>query len=265
MNATLAIEGIGVWAPGIPDWGTLAAIIRGEAMADDRLAQRPPAQRLDASARRRAPDSVRLAVEIATQAADMSGRDPASLPCVFSCAYGDSDIMDRMCATLAERPAELSPTRFHYSVHNAGAGYWTIASGCHRASTALCAGTTSFAVGLLEAAGLALTEDAPVLLAVYDTPGVGALEGVVPTRTAFGCALVLAPAGPATRRLTLSAGEAPPRPPQPACAALSELAARNAVGDALALLEVLGRGGDATVHLQLGPEQGLIVTLGDPA
>ena len=32
---------------------------------------------------------------------------------------------------LAADPRELSPTRFHNSVHNAPAGYWTVAAHCH--------------------------------------------------------------------------------------------------------------------------------------
>ena len=64
-----------------------------------------------------------------------------------------SRINDYMCATLAATPTLISPTKFHNSVHNAAAGYWT-----HRppaatsASTALTAFDASFGAGLLEAA-----------------------------------------------------------------------------------------------------------------
>ena len=65
-----------------------------------------------------------------------SGRDPATLPSVFTSAHGDLAVNDYMCATLATQPTAISPTRFHNSVHNAAAGYWTIATGCHAASSA---------------------------------------------------------------------------------------------------------------------------------
>ena len=48
--------------------------------------------------------------------------------------------------------AQLSPTRFHNSVHNAPAGYWGIATGAHGPHRLrLCAYDASFAAGLLEA------------------------------------------------------------------------------------------------------------------
>src|SRR3546814_3866786 len=79
-----------------------------------------------------------------------AGRDPASLPSVFASTHGDLPIMDYMCATLASEPRTISPTKFHNSVHNAAAGYWTIGSGCMHASTAVSAFDASFAQGLVE-------------------------------------------------------------------------------------------------------------------
>ncbi|MCT7018444.1 beta-ketoacyl synthase chain length factor, partial [Salmonella enterica] len=86
----------------------------------------------------------------------------------------------------------LSPTRFHNSVHNAPAGYWTIATGCHATSSAITAGHASFGAGLLEAATLAATEQRPVLLVCSDIAGHGPLGEMTGTRQAFGIALVLA-------------------------------------------------------------------------
>ena len=47
---------------------------------------------------------------------------------------------------------ELSPTRFHNSVHNAPAGYWSIATQSREPSTSLCRDDESFQAALLEAA-----------------------------------------------------------------------------------------------------------------
>src|SRR3546814_17607171 len=79
-----------------------------------------------------------------------AGRDPASLPSVFASTHGDLPIMDYMCATLTGEPRSISPTKFHNSVHNAAAGYWTIGSGCMHASTEVSAFDASFAQGLAD-------------------------------------------------------------------------------------------------------------------
>src|SRR5207249_3493148 len=105
------------------------------------------------------------------------------LPHVFASAYGDLAVNDYLCATLARAPLEVSPTRFHNSVHNAPAGYWAIATGCTRASTAISAGDASFGAGLLEAALLACSESGPTLLAACDVAAVGPLRDVIACRS----------------------------------------------------------------------------------
>ncbi len=94
---------------------------------------------------------------------------------MFASSHGDQSITDYMCATLAQAPTELSPIRFHNSVHNAAVGYWTIATGCHAPSTAVCAQRASFGAGLLEAASQVLAEQRPVLLVCSDIAGSGPL------------------------------------------------------------------------------------------
>ncbi|MBV8158351.1 MAG: beta-ketoacyl synthase chain length factor [Dyella sp.] len=185
------VEGIGLWAPTLADFAALQAQERGDTVAAP--PSRPPASVLPANERRRAPESVLLAVEVAGQAVAMSGRAASELPCVFSSAFGDQLISDYMCTTLAQAPTELSPTRFHNSVHNAPAGYWTIATGCHATSSAITAGHASFGAGLLEAATLCATEQQPVLLVCSDIAGHGPLGDMSGTGISFGCALVLSP------------------------------------------------------------------------
>jgi hypothetical protein len=136
---------------------------------------------------------VLLAIEVAGQAVAMSALDASTLACVFASSHGDQPIMDYMCAVLASAPAELSPTRFHNSVHNAPAGYWTIATGCHAPSNAVCAQQASFGAGLLEAASLVVADARPVLLVCSDTAGSGPLAEVTGCPAPFACALVLAP------------------------------------------------------------------------
>lgn len=184
------VEGVGLWSAELADFAALQAQRRGQALPPPR---RPAAIVLPANERRRAPESVLLAVDVAGQAVAMSGRAAHELPCVFASAYGDQLISDYMCATLAQAPTELSPTRFHNSVHNAPAGYWTIATGCHANSSAISAGRASFGAGLLEAATLCVAEQRPVLLVCSDIAGHGPLGEMSGTRVSFGCALVLSP------------------------------------------------------------------------
>lgn len=189
---TLYVEGIGLWSPRLGDFAALRERLAGGAPAAANAA--PAAALLPANERRRAPESVRLAVEVAGQALATSGYDPGALACVFASAHGDQAITDAICATLARAPAELSPTRFHHSVHNAPAGYWTIATGCRAPSSAVCAGAHTFGAALLEAAAQVLAEQRPVLLACSDIAGRGPLAEMTRCEHAFGCALLLAPA-----------------------------------------------------------------------
>ena len=184
------VEGIGLWSPGLPDFAALPAWLAGQTSATP---ARPPAAMLPPNERRRATESVLLAIEVASQAVAMSGRDAAELACVFASAYNDQALTDALCDTLARAPGELSPTGFHNSVHNAPVGYWTIATGCHAPSTAVCAHETSFGAGLLEAAVLACAEQRPVLLSCSDAGGRGTLVAITGCQVSFGCALVLAP------------------------------------------------------------------------
>jgi hypothetical protein len=188
----LYVEGIGLWSPQLAGFTALGEWLAGASVAAP--PPRPAAAMLPANERRRAPESVLLAAEVAGQAVQMSGRRADELAGVFSSVYGDQAITDYMCQTLARAPSELSPTRFHNSVHNAPAGYWTIATGCHAPSAAVCAYRHSLGAGLLEAAMLALADQRPVLLVCSDIAGGGPLREMTGGTQAFGFALVLAPA-----------------------------------------------------------------------
>jgi hypothetical protein len=190
---TLHIEGIGWISPGVADWSTARDALReGTALALVGAATAMPA-RLPASERRRAPEIVQLACDAAGQACEMSGHDAADLPCVFATMHGDHAITENMCLTLAANPLDLSPTRFHNSVLNAAAGYWTVATQCHEASNAVSASGASFAAGLFEAAVEAHADGKPTLFVAYDARAVGALAETMRLDTSYGIALVLNP------------------------------------------------------------------------
>ena len=144
------------------------------------------AKRVPPTERRRAPEPVLLAREAAGRPATMAGREPATLACVFTSTHGDLAITDAMCATLAADPRELSPTRFHNSVHNAPAGYWTVAAHCHRPRPRSAPGRQ-----LRARASRSRTEvDAEgeaVLLAAYDIAARGPLAEVAPSTLRSRC------------------------------------------------------------------------------
>ena len=233
------VEGIGLWSPHLADFAALGRVLAGDAPVPS--SARPSAMILPANERRRAPQSVLLAVEVAQQAVAMSGRDAATLPSVFASADGDQATTDYMCATLAQVPTELSPTRFHNSVHNAPAGYWTIAVACHAPSTAVAAQRGSFGAGLLEAASQALAEHQPVLLVCSDTIGAGPLREVTGCNAAFGCALVLAPERSATTLAQLDLQLTTTHVDTPLDEPLAGWRANNSSAPALALLALLTR------------------------
>ena len=164
MSALSArIAGIGWWSDGLPDWPAARAFAASGILPADAPA-RPAPQLLAPNERRRAPPSVLVALEVALAACSDAGLAPDALPSVFASTHGDLGITDYMCATLAQAPAEVSPTKFHNSVHNAAAGYWTIGSGCMRTTTAISAHRASFAQGLVEAMVQLATDAGAVLL-----------------------------------------------------------------------------------------------------
>jgi Beta-ketoacyl synthase, N-terminal domain len=234
------VDAVAFWAPTLPGWAHARAAFRGEAEPLAVAAKRPAPELLAAAERRRAPDTVALALEVAAAALREAGGDAATMPSVFTSAHGDLAVNDYMCATLASQPTLISPTKFHNSVHNAAAGYWTIATGCREASTALTAFDASFAAGLLEAAAQCQADARPVLLVAFDVEASGPIASVTASKGMLACALVLAPV--ASER-TLAAFDwslvpGPAAPPAHRSRAARELA-DNAMADALPLLEAL--------------------------
>ena len=194
MNRTIdiAIAGIGVWSPEVRNWQEAVAALCGNVEIAPNSTLRPAPSALPPTERRRAPESVLLGVEVAQQACEMAGVPPNDVPHVFASSYGDLPINDYLCETLAQAPLEVSPIRFHNSVHNAPAGYWAIATGCTRSSTAISAGDATFGAGLLETSLIAVSTGQPALLAAYDVPGAGPLRDVVACDSKFAVGMVLA-------------------------------------------------------------------------
>ena len=247
------IDGIGFWAPGLHDWSSACTAFRGGHFDSPSTPSRPAAAKLPANERRRAPDAVLIAVEVAQAAVDDSGHDAASLASVFTSAHGDLAVVDALCATLATTPLMLSPTRFHHSVHNAASGYWAITSGARHGSTALAGYAHSFGSGLLEALSLCVAEGAPVLLVGADTDARGPMLSVNTSRGMLGVALVISPAAGPRSRWALNAELRAASLPTPLKSAAAAALATNAMADALPLFEALAHPLPARIGLPTGP------------
>ena len=212
MTALAAyVDGIGVRGPGIAGWPACARVLTGEAQWVQSPTLLPPVQCLPSAERRRTGVIVRLALAAGLEATAHAGVDAATLPAVFTSSGGDGENCHEICQVLATAERQLSPTRFHNSVHNAAAGYWGIATGATAASNALCAYDASFGAGLLEALTQVVVEGVAVLLIAYDASYPEPVRSARPIPDAFGVALVLSPAPGAASlaRLVTSLGDAP--------------------------------------------------------
>lgn len=259
-HRTAYVEGIAFWAPGLPDWATAAPILReAAAPATVEGARRIPVpQWLSAGERRRAPETVALALEAGRMAVEASGRAGSSLPSVFVSAHGDLPIIDTLCATLAREPLLLSPTKFLNSIHNAPAGLWSMAAGSPAANTALTAHTHSFAAGALEALLQCATDAPAVLLVGCDTSSTGPLVQVTDSQGTLAVALVLSAERSATasHRLEWALQPVPEQAALPTSGAARALV-HNGMADALPLFEALARATAGPVALPLSRWQAL--------
>lgn len=187
------VEGIGVLGPGLDGWAASRAVLAGEAAYIAAPTNLRASDMLPAAERRRAGVPIKLALTVGQEAFLQAGRDTKTAATVFTSSGGDNDNVHAINGILATAPREVSPTRFHNSVHNAAAGYWCIAAGSHEPSTSLCAHDGSFAAGLLESATQVTIDDAVVALVAYDHPYPAPLNAVRPITAAFGMGLILTP------------------------------------------------------------------------
>ena len=259
------VEGIGLIGPGLADWPQAAAVLRGEVDYEPGRCALPVPPALPAAERRRTGAAVRVALAAATAACDAAGRPPSTLATVFSASGGDGDNCHAICEVLASSERFISPTRFHNSVHNAPAGYWSIAAQAMAASTSLAAFDASFAAGLLEAIVQAQASREPRMLIAYDTGYPEPLHAKRPIPDAFAVALVLVPerSERAIAQLSLALGDGTVE----RCAnpALETLRAGNPAARALPLLAALAQRRAGTIVLDYLAPPRLLVHVECPA
>jgi hypothetical protein len=206
-NFSFSILGVGAWGPSFRNWQDLQDLMAGKNVEDDG-AKGPKPEVIPANERRRAPLPVRLAVEASSQACAMANLEPSSLASVFVSGLGDTQLTDYMCKVLAGENKSLSPTKFHNSVHNAAAGYWTISTDCMQAANSVAGFNESVSLTLMEAVVQAHGEQRPLLLTFYDAPSSPILKELLENEQPFAVSIILTPvASDASVNLTASVEE----------------------------------------------------------
>ncbi len=261
MTIHAYVEGVGLCGPGLTGWEASRAILAGVRPYVSMPAVVPPSSLLPANEQRRMVKTVKLAMAVGSEAVFHAGRDASVTPTVFTSSGGDGDTVHEILEALTTPEREVSPTRFHNSVHNAPAGYWSIATRSREPTTALCGYDASFAAGLLDAAAQAVAEDRPVALIAYDLPYPEPLHTVRPIVSLFGTALVLSPrrADHSLARLSIAlqrGGGKPVSMPDPA---LEKLRSGNPAARSLPLLAALARHAAETVTVEYRGTQNLVV------
>ncbi len=187
------IEGIGFLAPGLPDWPTARTVLRGEQPWENAHSVLPAPAILPAAERRRASRVVKLALAVGLEAAAHAAADVATLATVFTASGADGHNCHAICEQLATDDRQISPTRFHNSVHNAAAGYWGIATKSMAPCQVICAYDASFGAGLLDALAQVVLDRQTMLLIAYDSEYPEPLFATRPVPDVAGVGLLLTP------------------------------------------------------------------------
>jgi Beta-ketoacyl synthase, N-terminal domain len=245
------VEGIGIIAPGLDGWSAARFVLAGRAPYENQPVRPPPVELLPPAERRRAGLTVRLAIAAGIEALRQAARDPADMAMVFTASGGDGETIHEILSVLSTEQREVSPTRFHNSVHNAPSGYWAVATGSRAPSTSLSAYDRSFVAGLLEATAQATVQNRPVTLIAYDVPYPDPLHAARPIGSLFGMALVLAPRGSdrGLAAVTVAAADTESPATRMADAELERLRLGNPAARGLPLLAAIARGDEGTIHL----------------
>jgi hypothetical protein len=257
------LEGIGLRADGLDGWSTSQAVLSGACDFARTPIRLPPSPLLPPAERRRTVSTVKLCLLVASDAFAAAQRDPAATATVFTSSGGDGETIHGILETLAADEIEVSPTRFHNSVHNAPSGYWTIATGTHEPTTCLCVHDASFSAGLLDAAAQVNVDDRAVGLVAYDLPYPEPLNAVRTITSVFAVALILTPAAtPATfATLDIELTSEACEPTKASGVALEALRRGNPAARSLPLLQALARRSGTRIMLEHLAGNSLVVSV----
>ncbi|MGE5320005.1 MAG: beta-ketoacyl synthase chain length factor, partial [Hyphomicrobiaceae bacterium] len=239
--------------PGLPDWPTARAVLRGEQPYAAAPSVLPAPTLLPPAERRRASRVVKTALAVGLEAVAHAGADAAALATVFAASGADGHNCHALCEQLAGDDRQISPTRFHNSVHNAAAGYWGIATGAMAPCQVICAYDASFGAGLLDALAQVALDRRPVLLVAYDSEYPEPLHAVRPIPDCGGVALLLSPERGPHALASVAAGPTADAAGALADAALETLRSSIPALRALPLLKKLATGERGKICLDYLP------------
>ena len=186
------LDGIGIEAPGLRTWDQARSVLREETPFLFEKNPCPVAKLIPENERRRAGDTIHLAVHVANEAMN-NAKVKSELVNIFSSYRGALKIVDHICNTLTLPGHPVSPTQFHNSVFNAPAAYWSIAAQTRNSSTSLTCAETSFPSALLSATASVFTHKQGVLLVMYDVESPKPFHRQYAIEFNCGIALVLMP------------------------------------------------------------------------
>jgi hypothetical protein len=239
------LDAIGILGPGLSDWHNARAILRDEQQFQSTDVTLPAIAALPPAERRRTGAVVKLAIGVGMQALEQTDHAPADMATVFTSSGADGDTIHAILTVLTTGACEISPTRFHNSVHNAPSGYWALACEATAPSTSLCGFDGSFAMGLLDAAAQICVDHRPVTLISYDHPYPEPLHAARLLQNIFGVSLVMTPQ---RRPGSLAELRITPRQDDAAGSVMDEpgleaIRRDNPAARSLPLLEAVARGG----------------------
>lgn len=243
------VHGVGVWTPGYPNARAWIAD------APERTEPMPASTIANPRLLRGTSMLTRLFVEAAAEAGRDAGWDLSAAATVFGSAFGETQIALAQFEMMRSGDGIVSPHRFKNSVHNTGAGVFSIATKNRGFTTALAGGWETTASTLLEALGLLLDGHEQVIACIADEPLPANFSRDTKPFAGIGAAFALSLTPAAQSRYAAldelrmvaapDGGAAPHAPFTP----LEDMQARNPAAPALALARAVAAGKASTFAL----------------
>ncbi len=253
------VVGLGAWGPGFNSVDELRQCVEAPLDSDIGASMAPKPAVIPANERRRAPLPVKAAVEVSWQAINQSGLQAQEVACVFGSGLGDTQITDYMCRALTQPEKLLSPTRFHNSVHNAAAGYWTISTGCMKSANSVAGYRETVGLSLLEAVTQCLFDDEPVLVTVFDIAAHDAYASLFPVHHSLAASVLLCPPDYASEQVlgSLSLTMTQRTEPRAQAPGFVERLSENPSAELLYVVAAAAQASAASLNLALSASQDL--------
>ena len=269
MELEFTLYSAGVLAPGLGSLSDWLAWCKTRQPVATETTLLPLPLALPANERRRSSQVVRLALACAEQALARSPFAPNQLRSVFASDEGTGEVCQQMLEALVTT-GQVSPSLFHNSVHNAPAGYFSIATQNRQASVSVSLGGESFGAGLLCAVSETCSSGQPVLLLAYDAPVPEPMRSLLPIAKATASAWIIgaatgpSPVQPPLGRFALSLHPAAADRDRTPAAWLPAAWRGNSSAQAFAVLALLaGVGGSC--ELALGAQRICVRLVQSPA